>query len=208
MKAHVLMLAAGSLLVACTVPTGDGDDDQADDWTTTTTTAQGAGGGSTASTSAGVGGGTTGSGPSGSTDLGEIDFRLWRAASDPVWSTQTSSYHTTITVCINNGGDYGNFVSARNLGTSAIERPFELAIGVWNDNQATYTLASQRLTSDIYIAPGDFVEWTGPICVSIPIEHTQTDDVRLFVFADSELELDETNEDNNVVIANEAIPLF
>jgi hypothetical protein len=146
------------------------------------------------------------SGPQGKADLGAVDFEIWRAVGEPTWIEETSSYRTSITVCINQGRDYGNFVSVSNGGSGRIEAGFAVAIGVYDERDETVALANDGLASQGPLAPGETMRWEGPFCSGVEVEHQADDTLWLFAAADADAAIDESDEENNIALASEPLP--
>jgi len=143
-------------------------------------------------------GGTT-SGNSG-VDIGGVDFNV----SVGVAAGQTTASGTPyqVTICVNESGDVGDYIQVANTGNVTLSQSFDVAIGLFRDQDQQVFPASDLLNSKLVLNPGEAALWSGPFCTTVDIVKKAGQTYRLFVYADASDDVSEVDEDNNYALTD------
>lgn len=143
----------------------------------------------------GFGGAPTGAGGA-SLDLGDVYFDLSASI------VSTSGSFVTLEICANETGDVGEYVQVGNMGATTLSQPFSVALGVIREQDQTVFPASDLLTSDVTLNPGEYAVWSGSFCTYIDVVKAPGMTYSLFVFADPNDSLLESDENNNAAFTD------
>jgi hypothetical protein len=140
-------------------------------------------------------------------DLGNATFEIYVQTDETAFWEETQKFHTEVVLCVNNGGDYGNYVAVENLGTVPIEGSIVVSVGIMNEADGSLSFAPKRLSLQARVEPGDAARLAGPYCSGVEAVYRAGERTRVFVLVDPDDVIEEADEENSFGYAADPLAL-